>query len=238
MFNYTGNAYYHCDGNGNVTCLISPNQTVVAKYLYDPFGNTLAQSGPLAEANPYRFSSKEWNANSGLYYYLYRFYDPNLQRWLNRDPIMEGDGNNLYSFLGDDPIERSDIFGLALLTKSCDDGSPGAQSPKMRCALQCYNDGGVKSCAYTQTPVWNNGNVTYNFNLICTCNGKPPTPTQPNAPQFCPIQIPPYCPPFSQNCGINAPPSNPWQRTQPTLMCYIVILAGAALLICPKPGTP
>jgi RHS repeat-associated protein len=49
----------------------------------------LAMWGSLAAANVYRFSSKEWNGNSGLYYYLYRFYDPNLQRWVNRDPISE-----------------------------------------------------------------------------------------------------------------------------------------------------
>jgi RHS repeat-associated protein len=82
-------SYYHADGNGNVTMLINASQTMAAKYLYDAFGNTLAQSGYLAAANTYRFSSKEWNANSGLYYYLYRFYDPNLQRWPNRDPLGE-----------------------------------------------------------------------------------------------------------------------------------------------------
>ena len=85
-------AFYHCDGNGNVTCLIYSNQLVAARYSYDPFGNTLAATGPLAEANLYRFSSKEFHPNSGLIYYLYRFYDPNLQRWVNRDPIKEWEG--------------------------------------------------------------------------------------------------------------------------------------------------
>jgi len=83
----SAHVYYHSDGNGNVTMLINNLQLVVAKYLYDPFGNSLSLSGPLASANTYRFSSKEWNDNAGLYYYLYRFYDPNLQRWPNRDPI-------------------------------------------------------------------------------------------------------------------------------------------------------
>jgi RHS repeat-associated protein len=78
-------ACYHSDGNGNVTCLIYTNQFIAAKYLYDPYGNILSMYGPLAEANLYRFSSKEYHPNSGLVYYLYRFYDPNLQRWLNRD---------------------------------------------------------------------------------------------------------------------------------------------------------
>ena len=80
-------AFYHSDANGNVTCLMYPNGTLAAKHLYDPFGNMLAQSGSLASANRYRFSSKEWDSNSGLYYFGYRFYDPNLQRWPNRDPL-------------------------------------------------------------------------------------------------------------------------------------------------------
>ena len=82
-------AFYHADGNGNVTCLIYTNQVIAAKYLYDPYGDTLSLYGWLANDNKYRFSSKEWNNNAGLYYYLYRYYDPNLQRWPNRDPIGE-----------------------------------------------------------------------------------------------------------------------------------------------------
>ena len=82
-------AFYHADGNGNVTMLVNAYQAVVAKYLYDAFGNTLSLSGPIATANLYRFSSKEAHQNSGLVYYLYRYYDPNLQRWPNRDPIAE-----------------------------------------------------------------------------------------------------------------------------------------------------
>ena len=105
-------SYYHADGNGNVTMLISASQMIMAKYLYDPFGNTLAQCGLLADINKHRFSSKEWNANSGLYYYLYRFYDPNLQRWLTQDPIQEFGGLNLYSFVRNVPTRTVDSFGL------------------------------------------------------------------------------------------------------------------------------
>jgi RHS repeat-associated protein len=78
---------FHADGCGNVTCLAYTNGLLAAKYLYDPFGSIIAQYGLLAGANNYRFSSKEWNATSGLYYYLYRYYEPNIQRWLNRDPL-------------------------------------------------------------------------------------------------------------------------------------------------------
>jgi RHS repeat-associated protein len=92
--------------------LVYTNGLLAAKYLYDPFGNTLAQYGLLASINNYRFSSKEWNANDGLYYYLYRFYDPNLQRWPNRDPIQELGGLNLYQYVGNNPINFYDPYGL------------------------------------------------------------------------------------------------------------------------------
>jgi RHS repeat-associated protein len=105
-------SYYHCDGNGNITALINSLQLIVARYEYDPYGNVLSLSGPLAGANVYRFSSKEFLQNSGLIYYLYRFYDPNLQRWMTRDPIAEEGGDNLYVFSRNEPEANEDLFGL------------------------------------------------------------------------------------------------------------------------------
>src|SRR5208282_6021924 len=104
--------FYHSDANGNVTMLINPSQAIVAKYLYDAFGNTRSSAGSLAQANLYRFSSKEVHINSGLIYYLYRYYDPNLQRWPNRDPIGERGGLNLYGFANNNPLSKIDLLGL------------------------------------------------------------------------------------------------------------------------------
>jgi RHS repeat-associated protein len=87
--NWSTHTFYHADGNGNITYLVNSSQTGAASYRYDPFGNLVSSSGSLAAANVYRFSSKEIHVNSGMYYYGYRFYDPNLQRWLNRDPRRE-----------------------------------------------------------------------------------------------------------------------------------------------------
>lgn len=80
-------AYYHADGNGNIAMLINTQQVPVAKYLYDPFGSTLAASGSLGPVNVYRFSTREWHANSGTISYHYRPYAPTWQRWLTADPI-------------------------------------------------------------------------------------------------------------------------------------------------------
>jgi len=108
----TAHAFYQSDVNGNVTFLIYTNQLIAAHYEYDPFGRILSQSGSLADANLYRFSSKELHLNSGLVYYLYRFYDPSIQRWSNRDPSQEGGGFNLYWLALNDSVNRIDALGL------------------------------------------------------------------------------------------------------------------------------
>jgi RHS repeat-associated protein len=80
--------------------------------LYNPFGTLIGKWGSCADENNYRFSSKEYDPSTGFYYYGYRFYDPELQRWLNRDPIEEAGGLNLYTFLGNTPVNMVDPLGL------------------------------------------------------------------------------------------------------------------------------
>jgi RHS repeat-associated protein len=105
-------AYYHADGNGNVTYMLATNKSLAARYVYDPYGNLLSQAGALADANLYRFSSKEFHPRSGLYYYLYRWYDPRVQRWVNHDIIEEAGSANLYVFADSDPENKVDFLGL------------------------------------------------------------------------------------------------------------------------------
>jgi RHS repeat-associated protein len=102
---------YHADGNGNITCLISTNGLVVAAYQYDPYGNALSERGPLAAPNRYRFSSKPIHQATGLYDYLHRWYLPELQRWLRRDPLGLKGGLNLYAFVQNGPTIFFDSFG-------------------------------------------------------------------------------------------------------------------------------
>jgi RHS repeat-associated protein len=107
----SSHSYYHADGNGNITALVDLAGNVLARYAYDPYGNLLGKSGPLADVNLYRFSSKELHPSSGLYYYGYRYYEPNLQRWVNRDPIQEAGGLNLFGFAFNNPTGLFDIDG-------------------------------------------------------------------------------------------------------------------------------
>jgi RHS repeat-associated protein len=108
-------SYYHADGNGNVTALVGTNGAVVARYAYDAFGNTTLATGGKAQINRYRFSSKEHHDRSGLVYYGYRWYVPEVQRWVNRDPIGNKGGINLYGFIRNDPMINLDPNGLTVL---------------------------------------------------------------------------------------------------------------------------
>lgn len=81
--------FYAYDGNGNVASLVSATDgSNAAIYEYSPFGETLRVTGALAKVSPFRFSSKYLDEETGLYYYGYRYYGPQVGRWLSRDPLL------------------------------------------------------------------------------------------------------------------------------------------------------
>ena len=80
------------DNNGNITRYLDASGNTVAHYVYDAFGNLLDKSGSMCDTFRHRFSTKYFDAETGLYYYGYRYYCPWLMRWLNRDPIEEEGG--------------------------------------------------------------------------------------------------------------------------------------------------
>jgi RHS repeat-associated protein len=107
---------YLYDGKGNVAAVIDASQAVVAAYRYAPFGKLLAKTGSLTQ--PFGFSTKRYDAQTGLIYYGYRFYGPESGRWLTRDPLGEAGGMNLYAFVGNNPVNWVDPFGLKVINNS------------------------------------------------------------------------------------------------------------------------
>ena len=77
------------DGNGNITDYLDASGTVIAHRDYDPFGRTIAATGPRQANFSFWFSTKPEEPWWGLYYYGYRYYSPELGRWLSRDPITD-----------------------------------------------------------------------------------------------------------------------------------------------------
>jgi RHS repeat-associated protein len=101
----------------------------------------LSKSGPLADANRYQFSSKSIHELSGMYDYLYRWYAPETQRWIDRDPIAERGGVNLYQFVRNNSIGIIDSFGLDVVSRP-----PGVSGPKggRECGKIVHADGSTE----------------------------------------------------------------------------------------------
>ncbi len=100
------------DGNGNVMGMINLSTGAIdACYEYDAFGQTLRESGSYAASNPWRFSTKYADLEIGLVYYGLRYYSPSLGRFINRDPIEEQGGLNLYAFCFNNGINQWDVLG-------------------------------------------------------------------------------------------------------------------------------
>jgi RHS repeat-associated protein len=110
MNDANGTYYYLIDANKNVGQLLDSSGTIVAKYEYSPFGKLTSVTDTVN--NPFRFSSEYWDTETGLVYYNFRYYSPELGRWVSRDPIEEDGGWNLYGMLGNRVVNSIDSKGL------------------------------------------------------------------------------------------------------------------------------
>ncbi|QJE95720.1 RHS repeat domain-containing protein [Luteolibacter luteus] len=99
------------DGNGNIVAWTKSNGTApTSRREYDAFGNVVMSEG--ASPSAFGFSTRIEDAQTGLLYYGYRYYQPEQGRWLSRDPIGENGGENLYGFVENYPINTFDVSGL------------------------------------------------------------------------------------------------------------------------------
>ncbi len=98
------------DHNGNVMGLIdSQSGQVLETYQYTAFGQ---QESTPSLYNPWRFSSKRHDEESGLIYFGRRYYDPAIGRWITPDPIGFDGGPNLYAYVLNNPLTHIDLYGL------------------------------------------------------------------------------------------------------------------------------
>ena len=93
----------------------STTRTTVSVVSHDPetspFAAVVASSGPMAKSNPFRFSTKWWDDETGIGWWGYRFYDPGTGRWVGRDPITERGGLNLYVIVDNSLLQYVDNLG-------------------------------------------------------------------------------------------------------------------------------
>jgi RHS repeat-associated protein len=102
--------YYLYDGLGSVTGLTNPTGVLVATYKYDAFGAIKSQTGSVV--NPYTFTSREYEEESGLYYYRSRWYSPSIGRFLSTDCLAFHADLNPHIYVSNNPANYIDPFGL------------------------------------------------------------------------------------------------------------------------------
>ena len=110
--------YYHTNHLGSTMAISDADGAIVERVDYDAYGqptfydadgNVLAQS---SIGNAILFTGREYDTESGTYYYRARSMHPNVGRFMQYDPLMYVDGMNLYSYVGNRPIILVDAFGL------------------------------------------------------------------------------------------------------------------------------
>ena len=103
-------SYFHADGLSSITSLTNPAGAVAASYVYDSFGNLTTSTGTVA--NPFQYTGRESDPETGVYYYRARYYDPQIGRFISQDPIGFRGSINFYGYAFNEPTTRIDPLGL------------------------------------------------------------------------------------------------------------------------------
>jgi RHS repeat-associated protein len=108
------------DLQGNVACLVDPERRkIVESYRYSAFGEEeiVNERGrsifDSSVGNSWRYRGERIDKEIGFIYFGYRYYDPEIGRWISPDPAGDIDGPNLYVFCHNNPLTYVDYFGLA-----------------------------------------------------------------------------------------------------------------------------
>ena len=126
---------YLLDRLGSVRGLADAAGNLVASYRYDPWGNLLASTGTIA--NPLRFTSREYDEESGLYFYRARYYDPVVGRFISRDPLAVSEQSGTYTYVDNAPSAWTDPFGLYKYSKTAGGKVNNATSNALSCFEKC-----------------------------------------------------------------------------------------------------
>ncbi len=104
--------WYHTDHLGTPLAMTWPNDSIAWEADYLPFGRIVGETNGLPNNNNLRFPGQYHDRYAGLYYNQHRFYQPDLGRYITPDPIGIRGGLNLYSYAGQNPINKFDFYGL------------------------------------------------------------------------------------------------------------------------------
>ena len=111
-FRGSATSYYQQDGLGSVSSLSNSAGTTANTYVYDSFGQLTTSTGTVI--NPFHYTGREYDSETGLYGYRLRYYDSNMGRFVSQDPIRMRGGINFYAYVKNRPVIAKDPAGLAM----------------------------------------------------------------------------------------------------------------------------
>ncbi len=103
--------YYLQNAHGDVVQLSNSAGSSTKNYSYDAFG--IEKNIDSNDTNPFRYSGEYYDKETGNIYLRARYYDPHMGRFMNEDPIK--DGNNFYTYCFNSPISLVDPSGLKMV---------------------------------------------------------------------------------------------------------------------------
>jgi RHS repeat-associated protein len=103
-------SYYEADGLGSVSSLSTTTGALANTYTYDSYGKLTASAGSLT--NPFRYTGREFDSETNLYFYRARYYDSNTGRFLSEDPLRFNGGIDLYAYVSNSSPNLVDPNGL------------------------------------------------------------------------------------------------------------------------------
>jgi RHS repeat-associated protein len=103
-------SYYEQDGVGSITSLSNPTGVLANTYTYDSYGKLTASTG--TTTNPFRYTGRELDAETGIYEYRARYYDAQIGRFISEDPIRFQAGTGFYEYVFNNPLLWTDPRGL------------------------------------------------------------------------------------------------------------------------------
>jgi len=109
-----GTYFYHPDGLGSISSLTDTTGNLAASYIYDSFGNLTASTGTIT--NPFKYTGREFDSESGLFYYRARYYDPGEARFQSEDPIGSRIGVNRFHYVANAPTNFTDPSGFCKIS--------------------------------------------------------------------------------------------------------------------------
>ena len=136
MLRGSATSFYNADGLGTITSLANTAGSLAQTYTFDSFGKQTASSGSLT--NPFQYTARESDSETGLYYYRARYYDSNVGRFISEDLITFRGGINFYPYGLDSPVNLNDPSGLCPKPGDCQ--PPNIHNPQPRGKCSTYPD--------------------------------------------------------------------------------------------------